>query len=161
MNKTLIILKHELRETLKKRSFLIITIALPLIAVLSIGIYQAISHLYQPPAKETRIGYIDESGVVSGYTQQSGVVFVSFTSQEDAKAAMLKNGITEYYVIPQDYLTTGVLSRFTLSRDFAPSVAVSAQLDRFLISNLLDKSVSTDVAQRVQSPGCHSVDYFR
>lgn len=152
MNKTLTIVKHELRETLKKRSFIILTIALPLLIIIGMGIYQGVSHLYHPSATETKLGYVDNAGIITGHTDQPGVKFIAYADDADAKAALLKKDITEYFVIPRDYLATGVVARVTMSRDLEPSTAITAQLDNFLISNLLNNNVSTQVTERVQHP---------
>ena len=42
MKKTVTILKHELWQTLKRKSFILLTIAVPLLAVLVFGIYHGV-----------------------------------------------------------------------------------------------------------------------
>lgn len=152
MNKTITILKHELRETLKKRSFIILTIALPLVVIIGMGIYQAVSHLYHPSAQETMLGYVDNAGLITGYTDQPGAKFIAFPNEADAKAALLEGDVTEYFVISKDYLSSGRVSRYTLSRDVQPSQTITTQLNDFLISNLLSNNVSSQVTDRVKVP---------
>jgi hypothetical protein len=46
------------------------------------GVYQGVSHLYQPKTpQEAKIGYFDEAGLIKGYTEQTGVKFISYSSE--------------------------------------------------------------------------------
>ena len=77
MNKTGVIFKHELLSTLKRMSFIIVTIALPLLMLLGYGIYQGVQHWYHPSApEEKRIGYVDQTGSFNDYASQLGATFV-------------------------------------------------------------------------------------
>ena len=153
MNKSLIILKHEFWKTVKSKTFIILTIALPVLVILGMGIYQGVSHLYQPKTpQETIVGYVDQIGLFTGYNDQTSVKFTSYASEADAKAALLNNDIKEYFVIPTNYLSTGQITRYTLSLDYEPSAAILTQTKNFLISNLLDSDVSPQIADRVKTP---------
>jgi ABC-2 type transport system permease protein len=153
MNKTFIILKHEFRQALKNRSFIIMTLALPLLVILGVGIYQGVHHWYHPAApQEEKIGYVDQTGMFNGYTSQPGVLFVLYPGEEQAKDALLAKDIKEYFVIPADYLSTGVITRYTTSREVAPSTETTSQITDFLLSNLLAGEVSPQVLDRVKTP---------
>jgi ABC-2 type transport system permease protein len=153
MNKTFIILKHEFRQTFKNRSFLILTLALPLLAILGVGIYQGVHHWYHPAApQEEKIGYVDQTGMFNQYTSQPGVVFIPYPGEEQARDALLAKKIKEYFVIPTDYLSTGLVTRYTTSREVAPSTKTTSQITNFLLSNLLAGEVSPQVLDRVKTP---------
>jgi ABC-2 type transport system permease protein len=153
MNKTFIILKHEFRQTFKNRSFLILTLALPLLAILGVGIYQGVHHWYHPAApQEEKIGYVDQTGMFNQYTSQPGVVFIPYPGEEQAKDALLAKDIKEYFVISTDYLSTGLVTRYTTSREVAPSTKTTSQITNFLLSNLLAGEVSPQVLDRVKTP---------
>jgi ABC-2 type transport system permease protein len=153
MNKTFIILKHEFRQTFKNRSFLILTLALPLLAILGVGIYQGVHHWYHPAApQEEKIGYVDQTGMFNQYTSQPGVVFIPYPGEEQARDALLAKDIKEYFVIPTDYLSTGLVTRYTTSREVAPSTKTTSQITNFLLSNLLAGEVSPQVLDRVKTP---------
>jgi ABC-2 type transport system permease protein len=153
MNKTFIILKHEFRQTFKNRSFLILTLALPLLAILGVGIYQGVHHWYHPAApQEEKIGYVDQTGMFNQYTSQPGVVFIPYPGEEQARDALLAKNIKEYFVIPTDYLSTGLVTRYTTSREVAPSTKTTSQITNFLLSNLLAGEVSPQVLDRVKTP---------
>jgi ABC-2 type transport system permease protein len=153
MNKTFIILKHEFRQTLKNRSFIILTLALPLLAILGMGIYQGVQHWYHPGApQEVKIGYVDQTGMFNEYTSQPGVLFVLYPDEGKAKDALLAKDTKEYFVIPVDYLSNGVITRYTMSREVAPSTKTTGQITDFLLSNLLAGEVSPQVIERVKTP---------
>jgi ABC-2 type transport system permease protein len=153
MNKTFIILKHEFRQTLKSRSFLILTLSLPLLAILGVGIYQGVHHWYHPAApQEEQIGYIDQIGMFNEYTSQTGVLFVLYPDEGKAKDALLAKDIKEYFVIPADYISNGVITRYTMSREAVPSTKTTGQITDFLLSNLLAGEVSPQVLERAKAP---------
>ena len=62
MNKTLLILRHEFAHTVRRRGFIIMTLIVPLIALLLIGAFQLISGVATPRAESATIGYVDELG---------------------------------------------------------------------------------------------------
>jgi ABC-2 type transport system permease protein len=153
MNKTFIILKHELCKTLRSTSFIILTLSLPLLAILGVGIYQGVHHWYHPAApQEEKIGYVDQTGMFGNYTSQPGVLFVLYPGEEQAKDALLAKDVKEYFVIPADYLSTGLITRYTTSREAAPSTKTTGQITDFLLSNLLAGEVSPQVLDRVKTP---------
>jgi ABC-2 type transport system permease protein len=153
MSKTFIILKHEFRQTFKSRSFIIITLALPLLAILGLGIYQGVQHWYHPAApQEEKIGYVDQTGMFNGYTSQPGVLFILYPGEQQAKDALLAKDIKEYFVIPTNYLSNGFITRYTTSRETAPSTKTTGQITDFLVSNLLTGEVSPQVLDRVKTP---------
>jgi ABC-2 type transport system permease protein len=154
VNKTLIILKHEFSKTLKRKSFIIMTLAFPLLALLAIFGYQAIQGLWQPsaPSEITTVGYIDQAGGFDNYTSQPNVTLVPQVNEDKATEALLSEEISQYFVIPYDYLTSGVVTRYTLERELEPPDAVWQAIKNFLISNLLEEETDSQVVERVQYP---------
>jgi len=153
MHKTLIVLRHEFWLAVRNRSFIILTLALPLLAFLGFGIYEGVQHWSHPAApQEVQIGYVDQTGMFDEYTAQTGVTFVLYGTEEQAKDALLAKTIEDYLVIPSDYVTTGLITRYTLSRDVEfPAVTAGAVKD-FLLSNLLAGQVSPQVLERAETP---------
>ena len=153
MNKTFIILKHEFWKTLKSTPFIILTLALPVLVILGIGIYQGVHYWYHPgPPQEEKIGYVDHTGMFGTFTTEPSVQFVLYPDEQTAKDALLAKDVKEYFVIPTDYLSTGVVTRYTLSREVIPSAKTTGQITDFLRSNLLAGEVSPQVLQRVETP---------
>lgn len=152
MNKSLAILRHEFTRTIKSKSFIILTIALPVLLVLGLGAYQIISRIYTPTVKETKIGYIDQTKIFNNYTEQTTVTLIRYDGEPEAKEALKAKEITDYFVIPSDYLATGLINRYTFSRDIELSGTISGQMKSFLLSNLLESSVNPEVIERVKNP---------
>ncbi len=161
MNKTILILKHEFGQTVKRKGFIIMTLAFPLIALLAIGIYQIVQGIDTPPApdEEVTIGYVDEVGGFDDYTSQpGGITLTAYPTQEAATSALLAEDISEYFIIPPDYVSTGVVTRYTLERELEPPDETWWAMKSFLLSNLLKGQTSPEIAERVKAPlGLYSI----
>ena len=73
MNKTLLIFRHEFSHTIKRTGFIILTLALPVLALLGIGVFHIVSGVAKPPAEMTRIGYVDEAGGFDQFTTHGNI----------------------------------------------------------------------------------------
>lgn len=154
MNKTILILKHEFRQTIKRKSFIIMTLAFPMIGLIAMGIFQLVQGMDIPaaPAEEVTIGYVDEMGGFDDYTSQPGVILVPYSALEEAKSALLVGEVSQYFVIPSDYVSTGVVTRYTLERELIPPEETQWAMKSFLLSNLLREQTSLEVTERVKAP---------
>jgi len=153
MNKTLLIFRHEFLHTIKRTGFIIMTIIVPIIALLGVGVFQLVSGIAKPPAPEvTTIGYVDEFGGFQQYTNQGNITLVRFDTPDDATEALVKRDIKEYFVIPPDYISTGVVSRYTLEKQLEAPTDIAAAIKSFLLSNLLGEKISPETIDRVEEP---------
>jgi len=155
MNKTVLILKHEFRQMTKRKGFVIMTLAFPLIVLLIIGIYQIVQGIDTPPAldEEITIGYMDEVGGFDDYINQSGgITFVAYQTEEKATGALLAEDISEYFIIPLDYVSEGVITRYTLEKEVEPPDEIRWAMKSFLLSNLLEGQTSLEITERVKAP---------
>jgi len=153
MNKTLLIFRHEFLHTIKRKGFIIMTLIVPLIALLTIGVLQLISGIAEPPvAEEVTIGYVDESGGFQRHASQGNITLVRFDTPDDATKALVKGDIKEYFVIPSDYISAGMVSRYTLQRELMPSEDITTAIKNFLLSNLLVGKVPATTVARIEAP---------
>ncbi len=154
MNKTILILKHEFAQTLRRKSYIIMTLAFPLIALLAILAFQIIGGAGGPtePGESISVGYVDNTGSFFDYTEQQEVIFIPKPSEQEATDALLEGEISQYIVIPQDYLSSGLVVRYTLLREVEPPGEVWQAIKNFLISNLLEEQSNQQVVTRVQYP---------
>jgi ABC-2 type transport system permease protein len=152
MNKTLLILRHEFRHTAKRRGFIIMTVIVPLIVLLLIGVSQLVSGIASPTVEVMTIGYVDELGGFQQYTTQGNITMVRFNTPDDATEALVKGDIKEYFVIPSDYISTGVINRYTLEKQLTASPAVTTAINNFLTSNLLAGKVPEATVARIEAP---------
>jgi ABC-2 type transport system permease protein len=153
MNKTILILKHEFGQTIKRKSFIIMTLAFPVLALIAIGAFNIIQGIERAPTpKEVAVGYIDEVGRFDSYTSQPGVTLTPYQTQGEATSALLAGEVSGYFIIPPDYLSTGVVTRYTLERELEPPQETQLAIRNFLLSNLLRGQTSPEVTERVKAP---------
>jgi ABC-2 type transport system permease protein len=154
MNKTFIIFVNELLTTLKRKGFIITTLAIPILGILGILVYQVVSGVMQPSTQNeiTEVGYVDQVGIFTGYTQQGNIELVPYTSAEQANSDLVANKIKEYIVIPGDYVATGMVTRYSMKTELDTPRDVISATQSFLVGNLLKDNVSQDIANRVKSP---------
>lgn len=152
MNKTLLILRHEFLYTIKRTGFIILALALPVLALLSIGVFHIVSGITKPPAEVTRIGYVDEAGGFDQFTTQGNITLVRFDTPEAATQALITKDIKEYFIIPQDFISTGIIKRCVMQREFTPPPATATAIKNFLTSNLLAGNVPTTTVERIEAP---------
>ena len=152
MNKTLIIFRHDLLVTLKRTSFILVTLAAPLLMLVGYGIYQGVQNWYHPSEPETEtIGYVDQAGGFDQYTNL-GATFVLYPEEGEARKSLLSGEISEYFVIPSDYVRTGLIVRYTMKRELEPPSQTMESISGFLISNLIGGGTSAEVLERARTP---------
>ena len=154
MNKTLLIFRHEFLHTIKRTGFIIITLAIPFLALLAIGVGQLTAASDEPPVIETtlNIGYVDEVGGFDLYTTHGNIELLRFNTQDDAITSLVRGDVSEYFVIPPDYTTTAIINRYTLEKELVTPPATKAAIKKFLISNLIGERVSSDTVNLLESP---------
>ena len=155
MNKTILILKHEFGQTIKRKGFIIMTLAFPVLALIAIGVFGFIQRMEKPPAlgEEVAIGYVDKVGGFDHYTSQpGGITLTAYPTQEEATSALLAEDISEYFIIPSNYVSTGVVTRYTLERELGLPGETQGAIKSFLLSNLLEGRTSPEVTERVKTP---------
>ena len=153
MNKTLLIFRHEFLHTIKRKGFIIVTLIVPVLALLAIGVFQIISTTGEPPVVETTsIGYVDEAGRFDQYTTQGNIELVRFGTPDGATAALINGDFPEYFVIPSDYMSTGVINRYTLEKQLQTPPVIAAVIKNFLTNNMLAGKVPPETVYRIESP---------
>jgi ABC-2 type transport system permease protein len=152
MDRTLLVFKHEFVRTVRRAGFIILTLSLPVTALLTIGVYRIASNVKKPSAQETRIGYVDEVGGLTQFTTQGTVVLVPFDNEEAARQALIRKDIAEYIVIPPDYVSVGTVQLYTTTQQLSPPDEVTSAITRFISANLLAGKVAPDVITRVETP---------
>jgi ABC-2 type transport system permease protein len=128
------------------------TLIVPLIAILLIGVGQLVSGIAMPTAEPTSIGYLDELGGFQQYASEGNITLVRFDTANDATDALIRGDISEYFVIPQDYISTGLVNRYTLEKQLAASPAITAAINNFLLNNLLAGKVPAATIARIEAP---------
>jgi ABC-2 type transport system permease protein len=153
MNKTILVVKHEFLQVVKKRSFVVLTLLFPLIGFLAIGIYQIVQNVDgSSDVENPLIGYVDELGGFDSYTTQGDITFVPYETRDGAVRALLADDIDEYFIIPEDYVSRGLIPRYTMAKELEVSGTTQWAMRVFLQSNLLEGQADQEIAARVKSP---------
>jgi ABC-2 type transport system permease protein len=153
MNKTYLMFKHEFLHAIKRVGFIVLTFIVPVLALLAIGAYELVTTLIEPSAKEvTTVGYVDEVGIFSDQTDLGLIKLIPFASREDATEALVRGDVSEYIVIPSNYISLGTIQRYTLAKELMTPTITAHLIESFLTWNLLKNDVSPEVITSIVSP---------
>lgn len=91
MNKTFLIFRHEFSHMIKRIGFIIMTLIVPLLALLGIVVLHIVSEVQKPAAaEEIKIGYVDETGGFNMNTSQGNVYSPTLESRMTRPRRWLK-----------------------------------------------------------------------
>jgi len=154
MKKTGIIARHEFITTIRRISYILLTLSFPVLGLLGMLIYMGVANWGGEGAlpEELKIGYVDNTGIFNDYTSPDGAVFIVYDTNDEAREALFTEELNEYFIIPEDYVETGLIARYTTERELEQPWETRKLTEDFLIANLLDGKVSGEVLLRVQSP---------
>jgi ABC-2 type transport system permease protein len=153
MNLTFTIARHEFKSMTRRRGFVIMTLLFPLLALLGITVAQFILAAPDDPADLRTIGYLAPIGsFTDNRTSESTISLVRYPDETTVRAALLGEDIDEYIVIPEDYLDTGIVTRYTLSREVEIPNGVYRSIRQILLANLLADKVDESIINRTQWP---------
>jgi ABC-2 type transport system permease protein len=151
MNKTLLLIKHEFLGTVRRKAFIILTIAFPLIALLGILAGQVLPGMIKTTTTTEKVGFVDQVGIFTQNITENNIHLIPYSTEEAAKTALEQKDVTEYFIIPSDYISTGVIHIYTLTSEIAPGGTVQSAISDFLLNNLL-KGNSEAVITRAKNP---------
>jgi len=148
MNKTLLVLRHEIITILSRPSFLFAILGVPIIGAIAFLVAGQLSKGSATPSLWTQLvsspptvqaeGYIDESGIIKEIpaSVQPGLL-VAFPDEISAEQAVANKEISAYYIIQADYVKSGKITY--VKTDFNPlgSSGNSGLLEWILNVNLL------------------------
>ena len=150
MNKLAPVFLFELRSTLRRRTYQIMTAAFPVLGIALILIIRLIATFAGDDEPEHR-GYVDRWGRLPA-EMPAEAPLRPYTSQEQAQAALLNDDIEAYFVIPANYVETGVVQEYTTSESSIFSDGDAPAVLRALLIQALVDEVSPEIAARVQRP---------
>jgi len=154
VKKTWTIARHEFKATTRRISYILLTMSFPLLGLLGILIYVGVTQWggEGPPPEDLKVGYVDNTGMFNEYTDPDGVIFILYDTSDEAREALFIEEISEYFIIPENYLEMGLIERYTTERELGLPGATMAQMEDFLLANLLSGEVSDEVMERAQAP---------
>jgi len=154
MKKTFVIARHEFFQVVRRKGFYLITLGLPFIAFLGLFINDVVQDLDKEPEipEHQTIGYVDDTGIFIEYTEQTDLTFRPYSDHDQAREDLLSGEIEEYFIIPGDYLKSGMVDRYTTERELEVPAKTWYRIRDFLLDNLLAGEVSEDLLNRARTP---------
>lgn len=150
MKKWYIIAKHEYVTNIKRKEFLLTTIGAPLFFIVIFGI----SFLFAGSgthSDETKIGFVDMTGLFESSN------FTKYPDEEQARKDLLENKLSNYFVIPENYTSSGKILIYSSRKDFANNRKIEDKIRDLIFDNLL-KDMPQYVINRVKDP--MEAEYF-
>jgi ABC-2 type transport system permease protein len=159
MNKTLIVLKHEMLTILRSKSFILTLILIPLVSFIVILVAgnlqgstqgEAIAEIITPRVEVENQGLVDESGLILEIPTEMSVRLRQFMDVGAAEIALESGEIGAYYVIPDDYMQRGIV--YYYRPDFNPvgGMGQTVNINGLIQYNLLTDQ--TELLVRIQNP---------
>jgi ABC-2 type transport system permease protein len=154
VHKTLLIFRHEFFTTIRRVGFIILTLALPVLALLAIGVSQLVSGIVKPATivSTTYVGYVDEAGGFNQFNAEGNILLVPYNTTDAALQAMVKGDVNDYFIIPGDYTTKGIIQNYTLQKQLEVPADIQDAIKKFLSNNLLADKVPNATVQVIESP---------
>ena len=155
MNKLITIFLFEFLSTVRRRMFLILTAAFPVLVLALILIVRVVSAVQgeDEPGDPGKVrGYVDQWGRLPA-EQLPGKPLRPYGGEQDALSALLDEQIKSYFVIPANYVQTGVVQEYsTRPRGIFEGSGERRALRSLLLQALVEDEVSPGIAARVQAP---------
>ena len=155
MNKLITIFLFEFLSMVRRRLFLIMTAAFPVLVLALILIVRVVSAVQaedEPGGPGNVRGYVDQWGRLPAELP-AGAPLRPYGGQEDALSALLDDQIKSYFVIPANYVQTGVVEEYsTRPRSIFEESGVPGALRSLLLHVLVEDDLSLEIAARVQLP---------
>ena len=153
MRTTLTIAVHEFKTMYRRRMFQILTVGVPVAVLIALSVVWVIQYFGDDEGEKDKAGYVDGTTLFSGHLTQDDVEFVRYDSRDEGMDALLAEDVKSLYVIPPDYLATGLVQRVEvgLGFDLNPQ-GKDERLSRFLLANLSDAAPESDVISRLKYP---------
>ncbi len=149
MNKTLLVLKNEFISVVKRRSFILTLVLIPLIGFLiTLGISalqqgsgssgNPLTEIISPSLQSTYEGFVDSSGIVKTIPPGLTSRLARFSTEVLAQNSLRIGEISAYYLISADYLKSGKI--LYVRPDFNPvgGITQSWVITQLMEYNLLD-----------------------
>lgn len=139
MRKAWLVAQHEYRKIVRKRSFLLGTLGMPIffVAIMAFSILAAVGGTNRSP-----LGYVDRSGLLAApvmpKVDRRGEALIeirAFADETAAKAALEAGQIQGYYVVPADYLNSLEITLYYWDQE--PAEMIKNDFEHFLRANLV------------------------
>jgi len=159
MRKILEVARHEFIISLKRPSFIIATLVIPLLGLLGVLVAayfggQAGAFLErQFVGTQKPVGYVDQVGLFTPPLPEYAALFIPYPNEEAAQKALFADEIETYLLIPADYVETGRVIGYSKGRGLTSTISMSEErIPPFLVDHLLAGQVDEALRARVRDP---------
>ena len=149
MPRILLVARHEFLTNVKRRAFLFAAFGVPIFSLaLMVIVFAVAVNNETDTGRVGAVGYVDQSGVLADEVEQPDN-FAGYDSEAAAESALKSRAIGAYFVVAEDYLTSGDVR--LVSSGSTPA-ALADEIDAFLVANLGAKLNRPDLVARLQDP---------
>lgn len=143
MKKLLYVARFEFVRHIKRRGFIWAVIGLPAIMTLVVGGII----LFVTAGSEDPIGVVDNTGLMANpdsYTAiyDDDITVITYDDEDIARRALADETIQAYFVVPADYLETGVVNVY---HEGSPNEDIYGSFNRYARTSLLS-DLSTGIS---------------
>lgn len=140
------VLKYEFLTLVKRRSFILSLILVPLIPMLIIGGLKLLQGKDVPSIQEVfnkelanplPFGIVDESGLIKQYPEWSKMRFVSMANEAEARQKTSEGELQGFYRISKDYLASGSVTLIKPEVNMVSEFAETTSLNELIKFNLI------------------------
>ena len=151
MRKIWAVLRQEFRHTIRQKGYIIIVVSLPVIAIIGYAVAQIVQDMRESDAPgQLRVGYVDGAGVLkSDYPDPPEVGFYPFDNEADVREAFLAGAVDEYFLLDEDYMTTGLVLRYAREGHEEISAKAWVAMEHYLETSFLEGNVTSEVLERI------------
>jgi ABC-2 type transport system permease protein len=155
MNKIALVARREYFFNLRRRSFLFAVFGVPLFTfVIWAIIFWVISETDKNLKDLGSVGYVDQAGILSDPVIPQDkpeliIPYNPYNTEADARAALDAKTIGAYFVLPQDYLTSGEVKTYSYS---GIPQALKDSIDALLVANISKQLGNNIPLARIENP---------
>ena len=141
MRKLYLVAKHEYLKLVKRRSFVLSTLGIPVLLAIIIAI-SVVASLGK--RGDLPVGYVDNAGVLSETLAlpttevKQAVVFQAFDTKDAALDKLHSNQLQAVFILPEEYWQTGKVALYYVGQ--RPSNVVQADFNNFLKAHLISST---------------------
>ncbi len=155
---TRVILVEEFRRQIRRRSWQILTLLVPIALLAALVVVPVVRNLVtedEPTTPLNRIGYVDVAGIILDIGIIDGPR--QYQDRESGIRAVLANEVEAVFVIPADYVETGEVQWLRADAGFLSDNSLGVLFSEFLTVELVAGLVDPGILDRVVRPANFSV----
>jgi ABC-2 type transport system permease protein len=148
MHKMWLVARHEYLTNLKRKSFLVAAFGIPVFFVVIMALVMVVSSDQGNAASLGTVGYVDNAGILTQAIDKPDF-FEAYADADTAKQALMDGTLGAYFVLPEQYIQSGVVEVYSLSN--TPQ-ALDETISNFVLANLAAGVESEIPVQRLENP---------